>query len=374
MSSAILLHFASLVPMADPDPLGYPSPPWVLQALSYLTLTLHLFAVQFTLGSAILYLWSRLRRREGSEAATNHLSFGLPLGVSYLITLGIPPLLFVQVLYGQQFYASSIIMGLFWIQVIGAIILAYLGMYIHKLTKESKPNWQPWIIAVALLLLLYVGFIYANNLTLSMQPAKWLELYAANPAGTVLNHGDPTAHFRFLFFLSPSLCVAGIWLLIFAAVKGQKDEQAEASYASRLGAGSFISGIVLMLIAGVLLLGRLQEDIMMMVYSNSASLIYSAIAVAGLLLSLVFALLSIKSNKKLFPILAAVAQFLGFAGVIMFRDLVRIEYLRPHFTLDSVTIYPQWGMFFFFLASMVAGLVFLLIVGLKVAKGKPQSA
>jgi hypothetical protein len=42
----------------------------------------------------------------------------LPIVMTYVINLGVPPLLFTQVLYGQALYTSSVLIGLWLISVI----------------------------------------------------------------------------------------------------------------------------------------------------------------------------------------------------------------------------------------------------------------
>ncbi|MCP4591728.1 MAG: hypothetical protein GY842_13390, partial [bacterium] len=228
-STVALLVSAATVP--SPDPLGYPVPVWVIRALAYLTLTLHLSAVHFTVGGALLLLGTLLRRRAGHERTARFLGSSLPLGVSYLITLGIPPLLFVQVLYGQFFYTSSVLIGAFWIQVIPAIILVYGGFYYHKLKRDTSPGRQMFVIAACTLLLLYVGFIYVNNLTLAASPEKWTELYAEAAGGGHLVHGDRTVHSRLTLFLAGAFSVAGLGL-IWRGVYLQKWGMADAGRAS----------------------------------------------------------------------------------------------------------------------------------------------
>ena len=49
--------------------------------------------------------------------------------MTYVINLGVPPLLFAQVLYGRAIYTSSVMIGLRWIAVIPALILAYWLLY-----------------------------------------------------------------------------------------------------------------------------------------------------------------------------------------------------------------------------------------------------
>jgi len=71
-----------------------PLPAFILQSLAYLTFTLHLLAMQFTVGGAILLLinWLRSRRSADASAVATARFFGtgLPLGFSYLVTFGIP--------------------------------------------------------------------------------------------------------------------------------------------------------------------------------------------------------------------------------------------------------------------------------------------
>ena len=82
---------AADVPIANPDPLGYPLPAWLFQALAYLTLTLHFAAVYFTVGGALLLLTAKVLGGERNARLAHFLGSGLPLGVSYLVTFGIPP-------------------------------------------------------------------------------------------------------------------------------------------------------------------------------------------------------------------------------------------------------------------------------------------
>ena len=81
------MYFSPAIPMPAPDPLGYPLPLWILQLLSYATLTLHLMAVQFTFGLALLFVWLHLSTPASQrEGVCRFIKNALPLGVSYLIT------------------------------------------------------------------------------------------------------------------------------------------------------------------------------------------------------------------------------------------------------------------------------------------------
>jgi hypothetical protein len=49
----------------------------------------------------------------------------------FSVNFGVAPLLFVQVLYGHFFYASSILMAVFWLAVIPLLIAAYYAAYLY---------------------------------------------------------------------------------------------------------------------------------------------------------------------------------------------------------------------------------------------------
>jgi len=359
-STVALLGSTAMVP--SPDPLGYPVPAWLIRALAYLTLTLHLSAVHFTVGGALLLLWMLLRNREQNEQTARFLGSGLPLGVSYLITLGIPPLLFVQVLYGQFFYASSVVIGAFWIQVIPVIILAYAGFYYHKLKRNHQPGRQLVLIAVCTLLLLYVGFIYANNFTLSASPEKWTGLYAAAPDGGLLVHGDRTIHARLTLFLAGSFSVAGL-ALIWRGAYFDKWGIVDAGRGSRgLGFKALIVTPVLW-IAGAAGWCATQPDGIRAVFSETpAAWLLLALWVVGGLVMIVFAHKARQNAGLFYPLVASLGMFVATACMVVLRDLQRIAQLAPTWDSSMVDVRAQWVMFTLFVVFLVVGLA--LVIGL----------
>ncbi len=358
--------------VAPPDPLGYALSPWLIQSLAYLTLTCHLLAMNFTLGSVILYLWTRFSRGEEYRGIGYFLGSGLPLGVSYLITLGIPPLLFVQVLYGQLFYSSSVIMGAFWIQVIPVMILAYTGFYYFKLTRENRPRERWYIVGLSGLLLLYIGFIYVNNFTLTMSPEKMLGLYTEHPGGGVLTHGEPSILPRLLLFIGGSLAAAGlavIWRGIYLRRWGL---EAEADRSQRFGFRAVLLSPVLWGLAAIGLYLTRPDGLAAMWHSTGATLILFIIGLLGCAVMIIFARASAGTRSVRPPLIASLGLVFTVAPMVIFRDLVRIEVLRPHFTLSSVPVNTQWGMFILFVVTLVAGLTLLGILFVRVFPGMAE--
>lgn len=348
------------VPMASPDPLGYPVPLVIIQALSYLTLTLHFVAMAFTLGSAFLLLWVKLKRGEYTQTIEKYLSHALPLGFSYLVTLGIPPLLFLQVVYGQQFYASSVIIGGHWILVVPLLILAYGLFYLNKLAPDKWPRGQWALIGLALLSMLGIGFFYVNNITLSQTPERWLELYAANPGGGTLNRGEPTRFPRFLLFTAPALCGGGLGLL-FAGIFLQRSGKDSARTFKGLAWKACLIGLVLQLAGGAWLLASIPETISAAFMDGPGKLF--AFAGAGLAVLSVVAVFWAKGLKNyLGAVVAAGVWTLSLASIVISRDMLRMEYLRPYFDLAAVPVNPQWVMFFMFAGTLLAGLGLIVVL------------
>src|ERR1035438_845348 len=88
--------------------------------------------MNFMLGGAVLALVSKWRSkdRENGNRVFFDVAKKLPSLLPATITLGIAPLLFVQVLYGQFFYTSSIIIAWPWFLVLVFLTIAYYGFYL----------------------------------------------------------------------------------------------------------------------------------------------------------------------------------------------------------------------------------------------------
>jgi hypothetical protein len=353
------------VPMPSHDPLGYPIPAILLQILSYFTLGLHFIAVNFTLGCLLYLLWTKVRR--SSDGADNFLSASLPLGFSYLVTLGIPPLLFVQVLYGQMFYSSSVIIGALWILVIPLLILAYGMLYLNKLKTDAKPNVQLAVLGVALLAMLTVGFIYVNNLTLSMTPDTWINKYAANPAGSQLNHEEPTLFARYLLFMSPALVVAGAALVLVGIFRSKWRGDDSGHAITALGMKGHLIGRVLTLAAAGALVASLPKDILSATMDGPGKLfLITGIALAVLATGLT--VLSAVKKAAVFGVVGTVLMVLEVIMLAVTRDMVRQEYVKPYFTFSDVPVFDQWGTVGIFVTSMVLGLALLIVLTVKVSR------
>ena len=99
--------------------------------------------MNFVLGGGVLALVSKWRSKNDERSGRMFLDIAkkLPVLLPATITLGIAPLLFVQVLYGQFFYTSSILMAWPWFLVLVFLTTAYYGFY-YVSYRGGRPGGQ----------------------------------------------------------------------------------------------------------------------------------------------------------------------------------------------------------------------------------------
>ncbi len=113
--------YESIIPTADTIPVH-----WLwFEVLLIFTFFIHMILMNFILGGSLLTVWDLLRGKLEKKA-----SGSIPTLIALTVNFGVPPLLFVQVLYGHLFYTSSVMVAVPWILVIPVLILAYYGAYL----------------------------------------------------------------------------------------------------------------------------------------------------------------------------------------------------------------------------------------------------
>ena len=138
-----------IVPQLDPMPA--PAPIWLLRTLLLLTFFLHLLFMNTLLGGTVVTLICNLRRKQSAHAAqlASDMAHLLPVIFAFTITLGVAPLLFLQVLYGHLLYASSVIMGVPWLSIVGLVMCAYYAVYYFSFRRERTPAVAGILLGIA---------------------------------------------------------------------------------------------------------------------------------------------------------------------------------------------------------------------------------
>jgi hypothetical protein len=201
-------------PAVDPIPL--PAPIWLFKLLHIVTLSLHFVAVEMLLGGLLLaVLLSLFRGSAHSHVAARAIARRLTVVMTYVINLGVPPLLFAQVLYGRALYTSSVLIGVYWISIIGILMLTYWLLYRFSARLDAgKSAW--WVGLSAWLLAGFIARLLSTNMTLMLRPEVWRDMYSASAAGRFLPTGDPTLTPRWLLMLAGGLFIGGLWMVYLA--------------------------------------------------------------------------------------------------------------------------------------------------------------
>jgi hypothetical protein len=201
-------------PAVDPIPL--PAPIWLLKLLHVVTLALHFVAVEMLLGGLLIAaLLSLFRNSPQSLVTARALARRLTVVMTFVINLGVPPLLFAQVLYGRALYTSSVLIGIYWISIIAILTLTYWLLYQFTARLEAgKSAW--WVGLSAWILAGSVARLLSTDMTLMLRPEVWRSMYSASAMGAYLPTGDPTLTPRWLLMLAGGLFVGGLWMVYLA--------------------------------------------------------------------------------------------------------------------------------------------------------------
>ena len=146
-----------------------PAPLWLITVLHILTLTLHFLAMNFLLGGLIVLLFARLKGKWEVPAVRTYIRL-LPSAVAATVTLGVAPLLFLQLVYYGPVYSASIVSGRFWLFIIAAVIIAYYLLYASSFRRESGRAGFAGTLAFALPVLLYVSLVYSTVFSMAERP------------------------------------------------------------------------------------------------------------------------------------------------------------------------------------------------------------
>jgi len=365
------MHTTMPIPQIDPMPL--PGPLWLLRTLLLLTFFLHLLFMNTLLGGTAVAFVCSLRRHRSPFAAqlARELGHMLPSVFAFTITLGVAPLLFLQVIYGHLLYTSSILIGVSWLAIVGLVLLAYYGVYCFSLRGTNHPGSATAVLGIATLLLAGVAHIYTNNFTLMLAPERWLELYRRRPGGWNMNWADPTVFPRYLHFVLGALAVTGLFLLIQGL---RKRESAYGRWLMEQGVALFVTPTIFNFLVGLWFLVALSPDVKDAFMGRNG--FATGLLGIGMLLPLaaIVHLVMVQNHKS--PVRQAVigigSGVLTVAVMVIMRDFVRNARLAPYFRAGQLQVAPQWGVIGLFIAIFAVGLATLFYMLRAVVKAPPS--
>jgi hypothetical protein len=330
------------IPAADVLPLPAPAP--LLDVLLHLTFLLHLLAMNALLGGLLLTLWHRLRA-SGPGDPRRHLADAMagttPSLVAAAVTLGVAPLLFLQTLYGQFFFTSSILMGWGWFSVVVVLVFAYYGTYLQAQAGPRLGAARIPLLGLTVLLFLWIAFMFSNNTSLMIRPTAWNAMYFADPGGRHLNLGDPTLPPRYLHMVLGAVAVSGLLLGWWGRLRLRRGDGSGATMIMH-GARAFTGTTLLNVLVGLWYLMALERPVMRL-FMGGDPLATGAFGL-GFVLALILLLLGWRAMRagtaaSLAPVTVLVLVTL--VAMIVMRNTVRLGSLGDHYRPAEFPVQTQ---------------------------------
>ena len=358
----------------EPDPIPLPAPFWLLKLLLVSTFIFHIIAVNIALGGGFIAgvtdIIGRVRKSKNHIELARYLSRLIPIATAFTITFGVAPLLFLQVLYGQYFYTSSIIIAFPWLSVIILLLAGYYGYYLYQFRFEKLGGLRGWLVIFSAVLFAVIGFIYTNNMVLMLTPEKWAEKYFSNPHGFQLNIDDPTVIPRYLHFLVASFAVSGLAVLIYGVTRFKRDE-AYGRWLIRYGGLWFVFATLFQFAVGIWFILSLPREYMLLYMGgDGVATVIFGLSLFLALLSLILVLLSFNArNPRLLAVSGAVLIVLVISGMAVMRDILRTAYLSKYFSPAQFDVKVQTSVIFVFIVVFIAGVSTVVYMLKKVLRG-----
>ncbi|MGE4298364.1 MAG: hypothetical protein AB7E47_10080 [Desulfovibrionaceae bacterium] len=337
---------AALVPAPDAIPVASV---W-FEVLLLVTFLAHLLLMNVIVGGAIISFARAFTPSPHTAPPTKALGKQLPTATALTVNFGVAPLLFLQVLYGQFIYSSSVVIAWWWLAVIGLVMAAYYAFYIYTLNYDRLEGYRLFVMAAAMGMLLLTGFIFVNNMTLMLRPDRWMA-YFDHPGGTLLNLGEPTLIPRYLHFMLGAVAVGGLYLAFMQQRKKNKGLAGpEADTAVRSGMRWFTLATIANTLVGFWFFASLPREAMLALMGGSS------VATVVLILGVVGTGAALYTGSRRMIVPAAASTLFTLITMVGLRDIVRRIYLAPYFSTADLTVTGEYGSMTMFLISLVLGL------------------
>ncbi len=335
-----------------PNPDALPVAAGWFQFLLQFTYYLHLISVgiMFTIAVSMTVGYFK------GTSDENWLTFGkdmghlLPFTIAFAINLGVAPLLFIQVLYGNFFYTASTLIGTHWILLVVILILGYYAAYWIAFRVSGKHRTKKYLALFTSFILAWTAFILVNVNTLMLKPSLW-KGYFSHMGGLHLNTGDPTMIPRYTFYLFLLLAIGGLFIAVYSKIKYGKEKSKPW-----IAFGSSLSGYscFLTLPSFIYYMRILPHNIREVFLTGDATwTIVSVFCFFGLIITGYLAL-----QRRIIP--ASAIMSITLIIFVIMRGKVRSLFLAPFSEkFSTVGTNTQYGVMILFLVTLVAGLALI---------------
>ena len=343
-------------PISALDPTPLPAPAWLFQVLLFVTFFVHILFLNVTLGGSVIGAVhaSLARGQDAPGRRLGRLLAGLlPASVSFTVTTGVAPLLFIQLMYGQLFYASTVLVGWVWLAILPMIVMGYYAVYLYKF-EVGSPGGHPAWLCVAGLCFIAVAAVQVLVNVLQLTPPRWAAVAVA--IGSALQ--DPTLLPRYLHFLFGSLAVAGIFLAVVAVERAHRTPDPFFDWLARRGIFWALAATGLQMVDGFWFLFSLPREVLLaLVGGKPWPTIHLAIGMGLGFLALIMLSGARQPERQRglvrFTAGVLLATVLAMVGL---RDVVRGLYLGSLIRIRELPSHIQMDVTILFLVVFVLGL------------------
>ena len=327
------------------------SAPWELFNILLIgTFTIHLLAANIMLGAAFVAFWYSIKNITPKipESPDRQISLKLPIAIAFTINFGVAPLLFLQVIYGNFIYVSSVLMAVYWLSIFILIIFAYYGVYLFNFKYDVLGKWKSWIMGLVIVLLLIVGFFFTNSILIMIDPKSWTR-YFHEPWGRIIHTAEPSLVPRYLHFVLASLATGG---LIMGLMGWWKEKQGDIKTSEKYSNGLLFYGLVTMFqfFVGAWYLGTIPQGALAQIMFEGK------IIFPIFLISVIAGLASILFGLSKMPLHTTIAFVITVFFMVLFRYSVRGFYLKPFLDNNRPETAYQFSPIVLFAIALVIGI------------------
>jgi len=339
------------------DPAGIPAVPALFQLLMVLTWVFHIAFVALALGTAALSIYAFYGHpgNEDWQRLSMAMTKVAKVSVSLLIVLGVAPLLFTQVIYDPQWYASNVLSARWAIGFIASLIVAYcLWFAFYWGNHEGAKRYIGLYAIVGFVLFLLDGLIMHVLSYQAILPQRWMDWYA--PGGVIDMNGGALHAIewpRYLFIISLSIPAVGVFLIAYSDYFSVREDKSKdyLQFARDLGRTVGFWGFLIS--TGLLIWWQFDHP-------ADTHLVWQPF---GWLMVMALLLMAniLRDEKSSLNGYKLVAGGMGILTMLaIWREVVRVTYLKPFgYVVSDYKVNVDWPSTFLFFSTFigVGGLV-----------------
>jgi hypothetical protein len=348
-------------------PFGFDSSLAFYLTLYVVTFVLNVFFMTYVLAGSLYVAWATVfPGRQGTPRCQQPLARILrewiPFVLSGAITAGVAPLLFVQIIYREQFYTANLLLGWRWLVVIPVLIVAFYLLYLLKSKLVAR-----WSFAARCVLatgvagcFLFVAFCWTTNHLLGTNSAIWPDVYRTGSVVSML----PLLLLRLLTLIAgafPTMAVLAGWQLWYLVRPDDAEwHDVDTGRVSKLAVG----GLTVAAVFGVIYTMQLDGAVRANLVGTPGAAWLAAVFIAVITqIAAWFFVLRKETLAATMLAVITVGNIVALVGTAALREIVRLSQVD----LSRIAVHAEeartvGGFSLFLVAALIAGGLIILCV------------